>query len=292
MMKKISYMPGCTLKTNAKNFETTSLEFLKLFGIEAVELEDWFCCGTTFSLASDNLMYQLAPIRTLIKAKESGNKRLLTLCSMCYNTLKRAQELVKEDKEKRDKINDFMYKETTEFKGDEVEVVHLLSIIKDDIGFKEIKKKVKHGVDIKVAPYYGCLLLRPESIAIDSPEDPQVMEELFKELGCKPVYFPLRTECCGSYLVVDNEEIIREKTYQIITNAASNGAEVMVTSCPLCSFNLDSTQDDVKKKYADFKKMPVLYFTQLMLLLMGRSGGDYSLHNVDPRGLLKKKGLL
>lgn len=292
MTLKVSYFPGCTLKTNARNFEATALEFLGLFNIEAVELENWFCCGTTFSLASDNLMYQLAPIRTLIKAKESGNKKLLTLCSMCYNTLKRAQELVKGDQEKRDKINDFMYKETTEFSGDEVEVVHLLQLIKDDIGFEKIKKEVKHETDIKVAPYYGCLLLRPESIAIDSTEDPEIFEELFNELGCESVYFPLRTECCGSYQVVDNEDIIIEKTCEIVTNAVKNGADVIVTSCPLCSFNLDFTQAEVKKKYIDFKPIPVLYFTQLLMLLMGKDFGDASLHNVDPKGLLKEKALI
>jgi heterodisulfide reductase subunit B len=285
-------MPGCTLKTNAKNFEVTALEFLDIFGIEAVELEDWFCCGTTFSLASDNLMYQLAPIRTLIKAKESGNRKLLTLCSMCYNTLKRAQILVGEDREKRNKINDFMYKESAEFTGEDVEVVHLLSIIKEDIGFEKVKEKVSGETGIRVAPYYGCLLLRPENIALDSPEDPQIMEELFSTLGCEPVYFPLRTECCGSYQVVDNEEIVREKTHEIVTNAGKNGADVIVTSCPLCSFNLDFTQNEVKKKYSDFKPLPVLYFTQLLLVLMGRDYGDPALHNVDPAPILKEKALL
>ncbi|MFC2061538.1 CoB--CoM heterodisulfide reductase iron-sulfur subunit B family protein [Elusimicrobiota bacterium] len=292
MTKKISYMPGCTLKTNARNLETTALEFLNIFGIEAVELEDWFCCGTTFSLASDNLMYQLAPVRILVKAKQSGNKKLLTLCSMCYNTIKRAQELIINDKEKRDKINDFMYKEDVEFNGDEVEVVHLLQLIKEDIGFKAVGKKIKNKTDIKVAPYYGCLLLRPESVSIDSTEDPQIMEELFTAMGCEPVYFPLRTECCGSYHIVDNEEVIMEKTYEIVSNAVNNGADVIVTSCPLCSYNLDSTQEEVKKKYEEFKPLPVLYITQLMMLLLGGSIGDTSLHSIDPTRLLKEKALL
>ena len=121
----VSYMPGCTLKTNAKNYETTTLKLLELFDIQAEELTDWYCCGTTYSLASDNLMYHLAPIRNLIKAKQAGRGELLVLCSMCYNTLRRAQELVLSDEEKREKVNKFMYDEETDFRGDEVRIVQI-----------------------------------------------------------------------------------------------------------------------------------------------------------------------
>ena len=117
-MNAVSYMPGCAVKTTGKNFEVSALRLLAFLGVEVVELEEWFCCGTTFSLAQDNLMQHLAPVRNLIRASETGRKDLLVLCSMCYNTIARAQNLIKNDKEKRDVLNDFMYMEDLSIQGD------------------------------------------------------------------------------------------------------------------------------------------------------------------------------
>lgn len=290
----ISYFPGCTLKTYGKNFETTALAVLEKFNINVIELSDWFCCGAVFSLASDNLMYQLAPIRTLIKAKETGNKRLLTLCSMCYNTLRRASLLVREDEEKRKKINDFMYKEKTEFNGDEVEVVHLLKIL-EEIGVDEIKKKAVKQIDnLKIAPYYGCMLLRPREIAIDSSEEPTIMEKIFESIGCESVYFPFKTECCASYQIVNQRDVVKNRTRKIVNSALKNGAELILLSCPLCGFNLDAVQGDIKNEDKEFETIPVLYFTQLLALIFGIDSNinDFSLHYIDPRPILERKGLL
>jgi len=291
---EISYFPGCTLKMHGKNFEKTALTVLNKFDINVMELKEWYCCGVVFSLSSDNLMHQLAPIRSLIKAKESGNKRLLTLCSMCYNTLKRASLLVSNDEEKRKKINDFMYREETGFKGDEIEIVHILKLI-EEINFDKIKKKIIKKVDgLKIAPYYGCLLLRPKEIAIDSPELPSIMEKIFEAVGCESVYFPFKTECCGSYQIVNEKKIVIEQTKKIITSARKNGADLVVLSCPLCAYNLDSVQKEIKEKEADFETTPIFYFTQLLALFMGIDPAinDFSLHCIDPRPMLEEKGLI
>ncbi|GAF72296.1 unnamed protein product, partial [marine sediment metagenome] len=138
---KISYFPGCTLKTMAKNFEDSALASLSFLGIEMVELLRWNCCGTVYSLTSDDLIHQVAPIRNLIRVKEERDTRVVTLCSMCYHTLKRANKLVKEDKEKLDKLNNLMYREDVKYNG-EVEVLHLLEILKNEVGFDQVSKKV------------------------------------------------------------------------------------------------------------------------------------------------------
>ncbi len=291
---EISYFPGCTLKTKAKNLENTALPLLNLFDVKAEELEKWYCCGVSFSQAKDNLMLQLAPIRILIRAKESGNKRLLTLCDMCYNTLQRAILFIKSDEENRKKINDFMDREETEFYGDEVEVIHLLSLLKE-IGLDEIKKKrTKEADDLKVAPYYGCMLLRPKEVAVDSSEDPSIMEEILASAGCKTVYYPFRTECCGSYQIVNEENIVKAQTRRIVTSASKNGADLIVLSCPLCHYNLDEVQKQIADEDENFKPVPVLYLTQLLGLTMGLDPGvnDFSAHYIDPRPVLEIKGLL
>jgi len=290
----ISYYPGCTLKTSAINYEQTSLALLSLFDINPVELKDWVCCGATYSLTTDNLMYQLAPIRTLIRAKESGNKRLLTLCDMCFNTLKRSSQFIIEDEEKRKTINDFMDEEETEYFGDEIEIIHMLSLLKE-IGYENILKMKKKDPDgLKIAAYYGCMLLRPKDIAIDSSENPTLMEDIFTDTGCQIINYPYRTECCGSYQIVNRREIIIDRTKKIISSAVKHGAELLILSCPLCDYNLDAVQKDILKQDESFQTLPVLYFSQLLSLILGIDPGinDFSLHAIDPVPVLKRKGLL
>lgn len=291
---EISYYPGCTLKTSAINYEKTGLALLPIFDISPVEIKDWVCCGATYSLTSDNLMYQLAPIRTLIRAKESGNPRLLTLCDMCYNTLKRAALFIENDEEKREKIKNFMDEEETDYRGDEVEVVHLLTLL-NEIGSQKISEKlVKSPLDLKIATYYGCMLLRPKEIQADSAENPQLMENIFQGMGVEVVEYPFRTECCGSYQIVNRREIILDRTKKIISSAVKNNADLMVLSCPLCDYNLEATQKELIEQDSNFKPLPVLYFSQLLALILGIDPeiNDWSLHNIDPTPVLKRKGLL
>ncbi|MDO9547883.1 MAG: CoB--CoM heterodisulfide reductase iron-sulfur subunit B family protein [Candidatus Marinimicrobia bacterium] len=291
---QLSYYPGCTLKTNAKNFEKSALAVLKHLGVSVDELADWYCCGVCFSQTQDNLMQQIAPVRTLVKAKESGNQQLLALCAMCYNTLKRSIEFIKDDAEKLQTIHQFMDLETTQFYGNEVDVVDILTLIKQ-IGLEKLKKSiVKTEFGLKIASYYGCMLLRPKELAIDSADDPVIMEEILASAGCENVYFPFRTECCGSYQIVNEPDIVKDRAKKIVGSAIKNGADLMVMLCPLCYFNLDEVQKDIQKEDKSFQTIPVLYITQVLALLMGLKPDihDFSLHSIDPRPVLKMKGLL
>jgi heterodisulfide reductase subunit B len=293
-MMKISYFPGCTLKSNAKNFEDSTLCSLKELGIDVQELKRWNCCGTVYSLATDDLMHHLASIRNLIRVKEAQTDSVMTLCAMCYNTLKRVNERIKADPESLEKIHKFMDEEEVSYQGD-VKVRHLLELLRDDIKFENIAKKVRKPLqNLKVASYYGCLLVRPKGIGFDDMENPTILDDLMTVLGAKAVDFPYKTECCGAYQTVDKPETIAERTYSILTSARSQGAEVVAVSCPLCAFNLDHRQKDAQKKYSEFKEMPILYFTQIMALALGCEEKDlrFDLHYVDPKPLLKQKGLI
>ena len=262
---KILYYPGCTLKTNAKDFEIAAIESFKKIGVELKEMERWNCCGTVYSLATDNLMYHLAAIRNLIRVQEKGEKKVTTLCSVCYNTLKQANYMVRREEDKLQKINAFMDEEE-DYKG-EVEIIHPLEILNERIS--EIKEKVKKPLNMKIAAYYGCLLLRPKEIAIDNFEQPSIMENLIEALGGTAVDFPYKNECCGSYNVIDKEDVIVERTYKIISSAKKRGADAIITSCPLCYFNLSDMQEKVKKKYPEFSSLPIYYFSELMTMAFG-----------------------
>lgn len=291
---KISYYPGCTLKANAKNFEDSTLCSLKELGVDVDELERWNCCGTVYSLTSDDLIRHLAPVRNLIRVKETNSDSVMTLCAMCFNTLKRANERIKNDADAQAKIHKFMDEEKIAYQGD-VRVLHLLELLRDEVKFENIAKKVVRPLkNLKVASYYGCLLVRPKEIGLDDVENPTILESLMSVLGAKPVDFPHKTECCGAYQTVDKPGTVADRTYSILTSALKAGAEVIGVSCPLCAFNLDHRQKQTAKKYSGFKKMPILYFTQFMALALGCGEKDlrFDLHHIDPRPLLKEKGLL
>jgi heterodisulfide reductase subunit B len=291
---KISYYPGCTLKNNAKNFEDSTLCALEFLGIEVEELPRWNCCGTVFSLTTDDLIHHVAPIRNLIRVKESNSDSMMTLCAMCYNTLKRANERVKSEAEDLEKINDFMYREEVEYQGD-VRIFHLLELLRDEIKFENVADKVKQPLrNLKVANYYGCLLVRPKEIGLDDVENPTVLENLMTVLGATPIDFPYKTECCSAYQTVDKPEIVAERTYHILTSAQEQGAEVVAVSCPLCAFNLDHRQKETIQKYPEFKNIPILYFTQILAVALGCSEESLrlDLHYVDPKPILKEKGLI
>ena len=267
---KIPYFPGCTLKTTATNFEIPAIEVAKKLGIEMVELDRWNCCGVVSYLVSDDLMKHMAPVRNFIRVQEmnaagivENENRMVTLCSMCYNTLNLSNKRMQKNSDDLQKINDFMHREEVKYDGN-VEVVHLLSIIQD-LGWEAVAKQVSKPLkDLKVAPYYGCMLLRPKEVGIDDAEDPKILQELINALGAEAIEWDSGSRCCGSYHTVNNKDIVINLTKGIIDDARKNGADVIITSCPLCAFNLDNRQQDIKEKYPEFENMPIVYFSQLM----------------------------
>jgi len=286
---KLAYYPGCTLKTQAKNFEDSALASFEKLGIELKELKRWNCCGTVYSLTSDDLMHHLAPIRNLIRVKEEGENKVVTFCSMCYNTLKRSALRIKNNAEDREKIANFMDREEVKYEGD-VEVLHGLEVLRDEISFKKIAETIKKPLkDLKIAPYYGCLLLRPNEVGIDDPENPSILEDFICALGAEPIDFPYKNECCGAYQTVNQVDIVIDKAYSIISNAQSMGADIIITSCPLCEFNLDRRQKDIKNKHPNFKEMPVVYFTQALAVALGLGPKTcrFDLNYVSPQSTFK-----
>ncbi len=265
---KISYYPGCTLKYKAKNLETAALASLKALGIEVEEMDRWNCCGAVFSLANDDLIHMVGPVRNLVRAKEQGADKIVTLCSMCYNTLARANELMKNDTEKRDTINLFMDDEIDYF--GELEVVHFLNLLEEEIGWDGIKEKVQAPLsDLKVASYYGCTLQRPEEVGIEPMGSFKLMNKLFETLGAEVVPFSSADKCCGSYQVISEEAGDNNAAAKVINEAAASGIEAIATSCPLCEFNLGKQQGPLMEKGKISQNIPTFYFTQLLAMALG-----------------------
>jgi heterodisulfide reductase subunit B len=290
---KVTYYPGCTLYTKAKNLGDLAVASASELGIELVELEDWTCCQATFPLVDDNIMGMLSSARILINAEKLGPK-ITTLCSFCYNVLKRTNDVLKNDSEKRAKICEFLEEE---YKG-EIEVVHLLEILKEDVGFEKLKGAVRKELKgLKVVPYYGCQIIRPASILkFDDPEDPMMLDDFLDSLGIEVIDFPFKVECCGSYQIINPEvkETALRCSHNILKSALANGAEAIALTCPVCYYNLDKKQDEIAECIEEFERIPILYFTELlgMALSVDAELFDFSLHAVDPRPLLMEKGFI
>jgi heterodisulfide reductase subunit B len=287
MTTSIPYFPGCTCKADAVGFERSALAVLRELGYELREWERWTCCGTVYSMASDDLMHQLAPVRNLIRVQEQGADRVVAICSMCYNTLRQAADLVRDDPEKLRKINDYLYDEV-DYEGG-VRVMHLLELLRDVVGWDAVTARVKRPLKgLKVAPYYGCTLVRPTSAGIDDREQPRVMHDLLAALGAEPVDSPFKVECCGSYEAVNRPDIVAAKCHRILSDAARRGADLVATSCPLCEFNLDEGQDRIRAADARFTPVPVVYFSSLMAIAFDLPEVEWGLEgsHVDPRPVI------
>jgi len=291
-METIPYFPGCTCKADALPFEVSAKAVMRELDIEMREWYRWTCCGTVYSMTTDDLIHQLGPARNLIRVQEEGSDRVVTICSMCYSTLKLSAMMFDEDEEKRQKLNDFLYDEV-DYEGG-VRVMHLLELLRDDVGFDAVKERVVRPLKgLRVAPYYGCTLVRPTEAGIDDREEPRVMHDLLEALGAQVVDSPFKVECCGSYETVDRPEMVAEKCHRILSDAVNRGADLVVTSCPLCEFNLDDRQDAISAIAPGFTGIPVLYFTSLMAIAFDRPQAEWGLESatVDPMPILQEKVL-
>ena len=256
----LSYYPGCTLKTKAKDLDACGRNAAKALGLELVELSEWQCCGGVYPMARDEIVTKLSSVRALASAQRQG-RDLVTLCSACHHVLKRVNNDIKTSEDIRTKVNNYLKPEIP-YAG-ETKVIHYLELIRDQIGFGELKKKVVNPLKgKKIGAYYGCLLLRPGKVMdFDNPENPSLMEEFIKALGAQPVLYPFRNECCGGYISVGGKELAEKKCGAILSSASEKGADMLITACPLCLYNLETN--------AGGKSLPVYYFTQLLAEALG-----------------------
>ncbi len=247
----------------------------------------------------------LAGVRNLSYAARLGDK-VVTLCSFCYNVLKRCNNVMRDDAEKREKVNLFLRADTEsrekiesytleDYEG-QVEVLHYIEMLRDVVGYDKVASAVTKKLEgLKVAPYYGCMLLRPKNeMKFDDSEQPTIFEDFLEVLGCDVVDFPMKTECCGGFQVVNDEELAVSCSQNIVVSALKRDADIIVTTCPLCRYNLDRHQERMAERVDGFTRVPVIYFTQLLGVALGidKEHLDFTDNSVDPTRVLAEKSLL
>ena len=260
-----NYYPGCTLSTKAKQLDRAARRAAEVLGFPLVELPEWQCCGAVYPMAPDAIAERLSAVRALVAARANGGV-LVTLCSACYHVLKRVNHDMATNAELRTKVNSYL--QLAEPYNGETKVVHYLEVLRDEIGWEKLAQLVSKPLKgRRVGAYYGCLLLRPGAVlALDDPESPTLLESFIKALGATPVIYSMRNECCGGYLALEDKKQCQLLVGEIKENAASCGAEELITACPLCAYNLTANAAE--------GSLPTRYFTELLAEALGFDAGE------------------
>ena len=270
-MKQYAYYPGCSLESLAKSYHLSSIEAARELGLELKEIEDWNCCGATAYFHVDELLAYTLVARNLALA-EKENLDFVAPCSGCYKNAYFTNDYLQQDPDLAEHINFALEEDNLHISGP-INVRHLIEVFVEDVGFEEIKKHVSRPLkDLRVAPYYGCQLLRPKKDSEDV-ENPQFFEDLLSAIGSDPVEYGSKTHCCGSSLIITNREAALDMVYKLLLDAANREADVIATICPLCNVNLELYQKQVNREFGTDFSMPVMYFTQLLGLALGIASG-------------------
>jgi heterodisulfide reductase subunit B len=282
---KVSYYPGCSLHSTGLEYGESTEEVCQILGIELEELKDWNCCGASSAHATDERLAIELATRNLSIAEESGMD-LVIPCAACFQRFKVAEKHIAEDKKPA---------VDTPYQG-KVPVKHLLDFLSEENHIQSIKGKIEKPLTgLKAVCYYGCLITRPPEITDAKKYDnPENMDDLLTLLGAETYSWSYKTDCCGGALMLSRADIVTELSGKLIQKAQEAGADCIVTACPLCQANLDTKQGYMAKKWGKKVHFPTFYFTELLGLALGSPKVDSWLkkHIIEPRDLLKSKGLL
>ena len=272
------YYPGCSLSHSAAPYDLSTRAVARALGLELQELQDWNCCGATEYIALNRTAAYALVGRNLALAEaqlapENGRPRqLVAPCSACFLNLKKVDAYVARHSELRGPFDASLTAGGLRYDAGSVVVRHLLETLVTDVGLDAIRKRVTHPLTaLRVAPYYGCLLTRPD-LAGHGSEDaeyPQSLDDLLRAVGAEVVDFPLKTHCCGGHMTQISAGTAYTLIHRLLSSAAEYRADVIVAACPMCQLNLDAYQSAVNKAYGEHFEIPVLYFTQLVGLALG-----------------------
>lgn len=282
---KYAYFPGCSLKGTGKAYEESLVPVMKHLGVELQELDDWNCCGATAYMAVDEGKACAAAARNLAIAEKAGLQQVLAPCSACYLVLNKAQHYLHDYPAMRQTVTRALGAVGLQCRGD-TPVRHPLDVLINDVGLDAVKQKVTRPLKgLKVAPYYGCQIVRPYA-TFDDQNNPTTMDRLLEALGATVIRWPLKTKCCGGSLTGTLPEAGLRLSYILLKEAIKRGADVIATVCPLCQFNLDAYHNKIAAKWEPVP-IPTLYFSQLMGLAFGLPAEATVLH----RGFIPMKPL-
>ena len=262
---------------------------MKALGAKLTDPPDWSCCGSTPAHAVDHTFAAALAARNLTIVEKMGCPTLTTPCPSCLSAFKKAHRRMARNKVFAQEVNSLLdapYNCTVTAKS-------ILQVIYEDMGLDEVARPVTTEIpDLKVAPYYGCILNRPPEVAgFDDPENPISMDRVLEAVGVKVVDFAFKVECCGAAFGVPKKETVTFLTAKVLELALDAGANCIAVACPLCQQNLDLRQAQVNSGRGSTFDIPVLYFSQIMGLAYGYSPQELGIDKciVRPERLIRSR---
>jgi heterodisulfide reductase subunit B len=267
MTVKYAYYPGCSLEKNQRGYNESVRGVFKALGQELIDIDDWNCCGATVYMSVKETVSLAVSARNLAIAETMGLD-VLAPCSSCFTVLSKTNRILNQIPELQKDVNEALAEGGLNYTG-QTRVRHPLDVLMNDIGIEAIRMQLHRNLNgLKIAPYYGCQIVRPDK-TFDDREDPVLLDKMFRACGGDVVYFPMKVRCCGGMLMTTFEETALKLNKELLHCAQENGADVLVTTCPLCHFNLEAYQDRINDAYGTAFAIPILYFTQLLGIALG-----------------------
>jgi len=284
---RYAYYPGCSAESSARDQHSSSIAVAHALGIDFLEIKGWSCCGSTPGHQTDRVLAASLSAANLVLAKDM-DLDIVVNCAACYNRLKTANYEVLNHPEMRKKVSDAIGRD---YDGS-VRIKHLMEVLLEDYGINSLINAFKYSLNgLKIASYYGCLLVRPQEVTnFDDPENPQSLDNLIRAMGGESRDWPYKVACCGNSLsLTTKSDLVVSFSDSILGMAQAAEAECVAVACPLCQVNLDLRQMDIRQKTGKQYDMPILYITQLLGLCLGLSREALGLEKlvVSPSKIVK-----
>ena len=291
-MKTVAYYKGCLASLSAKELDSSTKALAPKVGLDLIELKTVTCCGAGDIHEAEPDYYVHLNARILAYASETGADTLMTVCNVCTLNLRQANWQLKNDPELRERVNRNLTAVGVPRYDRDVEVRHLLWEVAEGDGYERLKAAAHHGLKgLKIAPFYGCQILRPSKLmGFEDPDRPSSLERIIEACGGESVDYPAKLKCCGFPIIQAREETALAEMIQPIAQAKEAGADAIVTPCPLCHLSLDAWQSKLKAATGQDFEMPILHLSQLIGVAAGLADSElkFRRHVVSVEPVLEK----
>jgi succinate dehydrogenase / fumarate reductase cytochrome b subunit len=291
-VRRVAYYKGCLAALSAKELDSATKALAPKVGLELVELESVTCCGAGDIHEAEPDFYLHLNARILSYASATGSDTLLTVCNVCTLNLRQANWQLVGDEALRARVNENLEAVGVPAYERDVDVRHLLWELAEDSGYETLKLAAHKGLKgLRIAPFYGCQILRPSRVlGFEDPDAPSSLERIIEACGGEAVDYPAKLKCCGFPIIQAREETALGELVQPIEQAVEAGADAMVTPCPLCHLSLDAWQTKLKAVSGRDFRMPILHLSQLIGVAAGvpESELKFKRHVISVKPMLEK----
>ena len=277
-----SYYPGCSSQTGASssNMMRSVGTMCEELDIKLNEIPDWNCCSASIGYGSGGVLPRLSLSARNIALSEQHNpdQDIVATCAACWLSTREASERLNDDKNMFKNVNTALSEANLQL-ANKTPIRHMAEVLIEDVGYGSIKAGVTKPLEgLKIAGYVGCQTNRPFGIDGESYENPMYLDKLVESLGGDSVpNYEKKVQCCGGALAFSEPEKSQKMIHGIIEAAYDNGADMIVTPCPLCQANVEIYQGEINEKFGSKFEMPVVYYSQLISVAYGRDVKDASL---------------